>query len=728
MDDVRRGLTFVAGVFLGSTQVTITASALNTDSFLNPGGTPTPMLQAWGANFGKPISLQGMQARSSKSIFLSVGTLNANNQANVKVLNHLGSHICFTAANGAAFMDDFTTLPLTICPGGPTAQMSGSPPSNPPPVTIQNGYMNAMAQMTDAQLYTSKVAGFHVSQAEALTGFVPDLLGALNGDRAFTPCWSFSWANDVSVFMAALGAVAADHLNEYVVQKVEIGAKALAKAIKAEATQVATVLATLETAATQLAGTSLAPLANAARDAVASVATQIPNATTQATLLAQDAGDLVGAVGTAARLTTSASSRANAAQNAVQAAIGPVTTQAPSANAAVQAAASAAATAESSIQALASALDPSSSLSSAIATAEGYAHQVTTSLVNLAGIAGQALADAERIQADTAGALIGFAVGSTLGQVLEMFATADILFTAHNDDHNFNDRGIATHEYGHFVLCNLLDSVDAVQFAAAYDEAAAAGFVTGQAPSATGSVMNESFADFIASQVMGATSYALPPNSFRSPNMNYCPAATTAGTANCIETNTTNTGPSFDDKVLRAVSLYTDAFDGHVLVPPADVPTNGDEWAAASGGGITLAAAPGISANDETVALTGAAFRSWISNALSRGTLLREDNVFGGLSDAMIKQQYTWCQRCEVFYLHTVDASGTNNCPEQWVGPRPTFTLNGTTTSLSCRFENNGVCPAGTTPDELYRSCDPTCPAGKVFDPPSLTCVGQIIP
>jgi hypothetical protein len=436
-------------------------------------------------------------------------------------------------------------------------------------------------------------------------------------------------------------------------------------------------------------------------------------------------------------------SRVGAASSTVQSTVDQVTAQAPNANTAIQTAHASAVAAETAIKALGSALDPTSPLYSAISAAENSAHQVTKALEKLGGVLGQAVSYVETLVVDTVGGLIGSEIASsTVGQVFEAFATADILFPAHKDRHNFSDRGIATHEYGHFTLCNLLDSVDAMLFAAAYDEAAASGFVTGQAPSAQGSVMNESFADFIASQVIGATNYGKPQNSISSANMNYCLASNTS----CIEANVTNgpvaspdggmpvggpyfpkDGVTFNNECLRATSLYTDAFDGQLLLLGAQGPTNGNEWQT-NGSGIAIASAAGPSANDEAVALPGSSLQSWISHTLSRGTLLREDNVFGGLADAMQEQnKYNWCQICQVFQLHTVDASGNLYCPESWVGPRPTFSLNGTTMSLTCTFDQGG-CPAGTTPDSALATCDPACPiAGYVFDPLSLTCVPGVI-
>jgi hypothetical protein len=731
VDGVRRGLTSVVGVFTGSTDVTITASALNTDSYLNPGGPATPMVQAWGAAFGQPISLQGIQARASKSLFLSVGDLGSNNSASVKVLNNLGAHICFTARNGAAKIVDWTTLPVTICPGDSSAQIGGSPPTTRT-VKVQDSRMNAMAQMTDGHLYMSKVAGFNVNQLEALIGTVPNLLGALNGDRAFTPCWSFSWANDVATFMTALGAVAADHANDWSINKIEIGAKYVAKGVNDELARINPTLATLATAATQLAGTAQASLANAAVSAANTAATQIQAAETQAALWAQDANDLVGAAGTAARLTSAGNARANTAMNGVQTTLSQVSTRVPVVNTAVQAASTAATNASTAIAALASALDPTSALGSSIATVKATSSQVASSFINFNTIMTQAVGDTERVSVDTLGAVVGSFIGnSPVGQIFEAFATADLLLTAHKDDHCLSDRGIATHEYGHFTLCNLLDSVNAAQFAVAYDEAAASGFITGQASSATGSVMNESFADLISSQVVGGTNYGKPStgNPLASSNMIYCRAQTSPTPPVCIDDNVASIYPNpnvqaFNDEVLRATSLYTDAFDGNPFPPDVDSPTNGAEWSA-SGSGMVLAPFPGPASKDDVVGLAGAAFHSWIAHALDRGTLLREDSVFGGLSDAMIDQSVGWCARCQLFKLHTTDASGSPICPTAWVGPQPV--LPGTSTLLAC-IAADGTCPAGTTANPSTQVCEPPCPPDMYFDAFKLTCLpNQII-
>jgi hypothetical protein len=220
--------------------------------------------------------------------------------------------------------------------------------------------------------------------------------------------------------------------------------------------------------------------------------------------------------------------------------------------------------------------------------------------------------------------------------------------------------------------------------------------------------------------------------------MNFCPSSTSEAIA-CIDTNVTNDimhPPNFSQEVLRDVTLFSDAFDTVGAVSPLfDGPMNGNEWSQNASGQLFLGAR-GYGANDELVTLPALhgnpdAFGTWIAHIFNRGTFLTEDTVFGALNDAMIDSQYSWCQRCQLFWVHTVDSTGNNICPAQWVGPPPTFSLDGgaTTQTLTCTFQGttSNPCPApGTTPDPNTNTCAPACPPGDFFDPLSLSCKPSI--
>lgn len=214
--------------------------------------------------------------------------------------------------------------------------------------------------------------------------------------------------------------------------------------------------------------------------------------------------------------------------------------------------------------------------------------------------------------------------------------------------------------------------------------------------------------------------------------MTYCLAAKTitpadAGTLGlappgpCIEGNATNAeNNTFAGAILRDVTLFTDAFDGQIVTE--NVPSNGADWSQLSSGGVlTISSPPGAGGDDELVSLPGSAFPDWVTHVMQRGTSLTEDNVFGALDDAMIDNQVNYCERCQVFWLHTVDSGGNPTCPAAWVGQAPTVNVNGTTMPMSCVFQ--GTRPAGTNPDPATQVCDPPCPMGQVFDPVKDQCV-----
>lgn len=731
VDAGRRGLRAVAGVFVGSTNVNVTINPLLTDTAFNPGTEK----QAWGSRFGQPISLTGLEIRANQSVFLSVANLDSNNHAQVKVLNHLGNaRICLKLTSGAGFVTG-GFLPDDACPGVTVS------PSNPT-VTISEQFdeLNVMAQLTDGQSYMRNVAGFSNSGAEVIVGAAADLIGdiqgisnSMNKNRAFTPCLGFSWANEVEVYLALITADATQDTFSYVDKKVQSGALAFLRKASADLQTALTQQAQLAQLAAQFAGTTLGNQIAAAKAAVDTAVSQLQSAQTAATLLSQNADDFANAAGTAARAVVGNSSTVNAATSVVQQTMNDVNGLIPSTQAALQTATSDLASAATAMDTLV-AQAAGSAVSAQIIAVRDAIHSVSDDVTSI--VAGNLAVVSAAISAGVVEGAVQL-IGGVIAEVFEFVAGGDILLPAAGGDrHNLIDRGIVTHEYGHFTLCNLLDSVAPLSFAAAYDDAAVEGLVSGQSVSATGAVLNEGFADLLISQAVGGTNYGSPisPQTVRTGFVNYCLASDT----DCIEHNTTNQDVSnsndFHVAVLRATSTFDDAFDGVVL---GNNPMNGNEWAQPNGSSplLSIAAAGGSDAKDELVNLTGLGYRDWISHAMNRGTLLREDNMFGGLSDAMIDQGYNYCERCQVFWLHNTDPTNTFNgsCPAAWVGSAPTYDANGATGTLSCTFQcPNGspqgsvCCPAGTTPDAATAVCDPPCPTGQHFDPVQLTCVNNI--
>jgi hypothetical protein len=608
------------------------------------------------------------------------------------------------------------------------------------------------------------VAGFDTHKAEIIVGSVANLIGEFNGNRAFTPCFSFSGVNDATVFLTALGAVAGRHVSDFVLETGRVAARSSRAGILGASDRLANATVSATQAATQLAQTALAAeaqqvlnLTNQAKAAADAAAL----ASLRATQAADDARD---ALATLARLRSTNSPRAAAAKTLADAALEQLKIETEAARVAVNSAADALNGANQAATQLAS---------DAVGTAGAVASVAARDTIKLAG---ETLANAAALAITAASqsvaaaaqgslALLGFYVGQVLGPVFDLFAGGDMIMTntaQHKCELNpspppafppgagpapntcflsgdapnrptgrvvrDNDpshsaalisREVPTHEYGHYTLCNMLERVSPAQFAVAYNEAAADSLF-GQKPEKQHVVFNESFADLITSQVAGGVDYAttlinlIPPAdatiSAYSPS-HFCPLEPKEG---CIEQNLSDPGRVGEDddfglSVGRMVTLFNDALDGTCRENEGTAPTNGKAWSLS--GGRVFFAGFGLAANvnEEMIALRGSDLLLWIRRSLSRGTLLRESNMFAGLNDVMVERGYSWCQRCQIFKLHQSDGM----CPEQWVGPRPAglvcvdqqpaacdscFPMGACTTNAECGGANacvNGCCVIG---------------------------------
>ena len=724
------GLKGSLGSFSGTTDINITIDPRYTDSNF---GTGTPMQQPFGAGFRQASSLQGMELRASKSVFLSLDKLDATNTGRVDVLNVGGNaRICFQAENGAAkIVSPF--LPVEFCPGRSIST------STPVTLSITMPTLNVMAQFTDAQHYMTKGRQVHAPQSRGHRRdggghdrTHPGVVRELQQKSRIHPLSRVlveERSGDVRKAPLRGGGGPREPVAE---RPIHTGARYVAVGINSELPALGTAAVQVSSLANQLAGTALAAQAAATKLAVDDALAKSKTAQVATTALAQDAEDLLKATDSAARRVSGNNPNVGAATALVQQTLDEMKAQTAVANAAIQAALQAAQAAQQQVMALESAI-VAAGLNQLAATAaaarvglnfvNGKLSVVTNFVTNLA-------ADVVTGVAMGAAIFIASGIALTIGNIFELFAGGDIIMPASGSVKNLIDRGIATHEYGHYVLCNLLDSAAPNKFEMAYDDAAVQGILTAQSVTAAGAILNESFADMFVSQVAGGTNYAAPLVSLQTPNQlfSYCAASGT----NCIEANVDNTFAAtgtqiFGDLVLRDVSLFTDAFDGVPLGTPGnllDVPTNGNQWSRITTF-IELASAPGLSAGDEIVSMgneqsSTSWLRQWISHAMDRGGLLREDNMFAGLDDAMIDHGDSWCARCEVFRLHTLDTSMPAQppiCPAQWVGPRP---LNpGTSTTVTCTFEG---CPSGQIADLPSRTCV-LCPPNQVWDPNQRKCV-----
>jgi hypothetical protein len=734
VDFGRRGLRAFTGLFLGTTDVHVTIEPM----LMDPSFAPGVMRQAWGARYNEPMSLEGIQLRAIRGPFLSVVDLDGNNHGKVVVVNHLsGARVCFRARSHtgsvtAGFISNEFCPPML-----PTLGSQGS-------VTVRVGHpeLNVMAQMTDARRYMTTVGRSTPEDAVVAVGWLPDMVGrmqALAGpehrDRAFTPCLNFSWRNPVELFVALITQRAASGINEWTVATIRGGVTSAGGSVSGAMGRYTEVTTVSRAINTELMGTQHAQQAAAMSALVEDARIKLELAKNSATVLAQDTEDFVQATGTASRLVSQNDPAAPAATRVVQQTSDALNAQVASTRDSAQAAQTAVGIARASVNALAASLAASGDPDHAatLAALDGVFTAVTDGLVMGLMFVGQAATEIAGVAVAGVAGLVVAAGLTVIGNVAEFFAGGDIIMPSSGGPRNLLDRSVATHEYGHFILCNLLLNVSPVKFAYTYDEAAVQGFLSLQDPSATGAVVNEAFADLITSQVAGGTNYASPAVSFPSTGgTSYCDATG----RDCIEANVNNaiTPSTFPNRVLHYVSLFVDAFDAPGTF--GDAPSNGNPWTRPMGL-LQLSAVPGLENGDEVVTLRNQTvptswFTAWMGHATRRGDLLREDNVFAGLSDTMINHGYNWCERCEVFRLHTVGPMidpmtmmPIANCPERWVGDRPMFSLDGgmTTQTLACVFDG---CPAGTTINNATRTCDPPCPANHRFDPFTLGCVPTI--
>jgi hypothetical protein len=246
-------------------------------------------------------------------------------------------------------------------------------------------------------------------------------------------------------------------------------------------------------------------------------------------------------------------------------------------------------------------------------------------------------------------------------------------------------RHVPTHEYGHYVLCNIMERQNPIQFAAAYNEAAADGII-GQTPDKQHVVFNEAFADLITAQVAGGLDYSttvtslIPardmagniPAELGTNFQHFCPVGAVHG---CVEQNLTGFVPGdanddFREAVGRMVTLFNDAFDG-ACQPGPGVANNGKPWTEVNQRVFFSGFGPPGFTNEEVILLPGFDLPRWIQTGMRMGPLLREDNMFAGLNAVMVERGFTFCQRCELFRLH----QQTNDCPAEWVGTPPPGTV-----------------------------------------------------
>ena len=326
-------------------------------------------------------------------------------------------------------------------------------------------------------------------------------------------------------------------------------------------------------------------------------------------------------------------------------------------------------------------------------------------------------------------------------------------------------RGAASHEYGHWEMCNLLDTLG---INTAYNAAIIESVATRAIPEHTGECNqacgNEAFADFWSAQVVGGSAYSAfsgavgdisgwNDNGVRQSRMFYC----TASDPQCFDDNvggplqkTVKNQPNdnYGNKG-RATSIFHDFVDGAQSVGSFSF-TNGNYWSKQA---LTVSGLPqlnltpmaGGTISDEVISLPGTRVADAIINR--DGISIDQDALFIGLSDQAYLNNANWCQLCRLFATHAPDSCdqvngepvcvadycspfgtpatcsqlesnvklysycGRSQSITKWIGPPPS-----TSDPRSCNFVASTSCPAGQIISLQGTCITPPCPNGQVLE------------
>ncbi len=225
-------------------------------------------------------------------------------------------------------------------------------------------------------------------------------------------------------------------------------------------------------------------------------------------------------------------------------------------------------------------------------------------------------------------------------------------------------RGIVTHEYGHFVMCDMFRDVSRRDFGRAYgeviqDATASRGLVY---PGDEARIVAEAWADFYAAQVVGGTNYFTTDGtaSTSSRGMSYCSARTFGPAFPCTEDNVGAPLGVFRDMVTditnapaeqpltigTLTTLMVDAFDETAATPAAI--NAGVRWELTDEG-----SSPSLGAGlpDEVVSLPGRDLIGIVKAWSHSSNRLHLGPFYSAIATVLLSK-FDESEVCEVFALH----------------------------------------------------------------------------
>jgi hypothetical protein len=250
---------------------------------------------------------------------------------------------------------------------------------------------------------------------------------------------------------------------------------------------------------------------------------------------------------------------------------------------------------------------------------------------------------------------------SYLGEILFNFVVpysgtiADFLYAvdigiSRPDD---SSRGVAVHEYGHAVLCQMMLSASYDLFKDGWSDVVLA--AANQSADNEPAYLNEAFADFLSAQIVGGTSYFPTQSDTKSMEMKYAVPGSQGLDRDYDEGDLSGLGTGeqgrFQAQVRRVASLLHDAFDNGVGM------NDGTHW---QGSPLTRVAANDSDLRDDLVGLPLTALRDVIERTAGIGHVLREHTLLGALAGEMEDAGYSEGTVCGLFARHSSD----NRCPD----------------------------------------------------------------
>ena len=242
---------------------------------------------------------------------------------------------------------------------------------------------------------------------------------------------------------------------------------------------------------------------------------------------------------------------------------------------------------------------------------------------------------------------------------LAIYGTSDIVMT--DGDPGHFDRGLATHEYGHYALCEIAHEAgesEITDLIKTWDN------LKTETADHEARVINEAFADFFAGQVAGGYNYFNVQGSTRGGGSSTALSTDEPG----LDDNLWEINEANDHHIGRIATMLQDVFDGHGHQVAA--PSSGESWYEISGGRVRHRR--GATCNPtrcrtgdedkETAALGGRRMFDWFEEFMNERNLWGSYRLtpFYQATANVLLDNTNWCQACLVMEPHFTDQSSAD--------------------------------------------------------------------